>query len=96
MVLETPRTKLFLDKAYEIRVIWFFDRDCWEQILNNSGEQRQVILEELRYICIFHSTDQHSVFWIIGISSLETTCHNKHRLDGSHTEIVMILLRELL
>ena len=96
MILETSSTKLFLDMVLEISVVWLFDRDCWEQILNNSGKKRQVILEELRNICIFHSTDQYSVFWIIGISSLETSCHNKHRLDGSHTEIIMILLRELL
>ena len=41
-------------------------------------------------------TDSVITYLFVGISPLEGPSHHQDRFDGSHTEIVVILLRKLL
>ena len=79
----------------ELRIVSFFDDSGGEQILDNSTEERQIVLQEFGHVSILHGSDEHSILGVIRVSSLESTSHDQHGLDSSHTEIVMILLREL-
>ena len=60
------------------------------------SEQLSILFKKLRQVTVPQSSDQHNIFIKIGISSLERTSHDQHRLDSSHTKVIMILLRQLL
>lgn len=80
----------------ELSVVSFTDDGCGEQILDNSTEERQIVFQEFGHVSILHGSDEHGILRIIWVRSLETTSHDQNGLHSSHTEIVMILLRELL
>ena len=52
--------------------------------------------QKLRDIWILHSSDQNYILRYIRFSSFQSTCHHKHTLHCTHTEIIVILLWKLL
>jgi len=67
-----------------------------EQILNNGIEERDIMAKELRHVGVPHCTNQHDILRNVRLCSFQCTSHDQDTLDGSHTEIVMVLLRKLL
>jgi hypothetical protein len=67
-----------------------------KEILDDTVEEREIVLQELGHIGVTHGSDQHDVLGSGGVLSSEGTSHDQNGLDGSHTEIVVILLGELL
>ena len=55
-----------------------------------------VIFEELWQVRVSKSANQNDVFVFVGVLPLQRTCHDENRLECSHTEIIMVLLRQLL
>jgi hypothetical protein len=55
-------------------------------------EQRKIVLDELGDVGVFHGSDEDSIFVVLWIASLELSSHDQDGLDGSHTEIVVILV----
>jgi hypothetical protein len=94
--LEAEVVAGLLNLSLERRVVRLRNLGSWEKILHDSSEKRQIVLQELRNVSITHSTNKHGIFVGVGVGSLEGTSHHKHRLYGSHTEIIMILFGELL
>ena len=54
------------------------------------------MLQELRDIRISHSSDKDYIFSKGVLFSSQGTSHNQHTLNGSHAEIIVILLTQLL
>lgn len=52
--------------------------------------------KKLWNIGILHSSNQDYIFGYIWLCSFESSSHNQNALDGSHTEVVVVLLRQLL
>ncbi len=88
--------KGLFDLTLELLEAHVRDLLSWEQVLNKRGEQRQVVLQELGHIAITHGSNQHDVLFQVLLSALQGTGHDKHGFDGTHPEVVVILLRELL
>jgi hypothetical protein len=70
--------------------------DTREEIVNESSEQRYIFIDELWHVHISEGSHQHDVFWEVRERSLKLTGHDKYGLKSSKTEIIMILLGELL
>ena len=85
-----------LNLGQELTIVGVGNLDSWEQVLDDGRKEGQIILQELGDVGVTHGTDEHSILIKGGVGSLEGTGHHKHGLDCSHTEIVVVLLRELL
>ena len=88
LLLSEELLHLLLDEG----VIWGIDLCGWEQVLDDGIEERQIVFEEFGLIGVLHGSDEHGIFIVIGESALKSSSHDKHGLNGSHTEIVMVLL----
>ena len=59
------------------------------------SKELSILFKKLGQVTVPESSDQNNIFIQTWISSLQRSSHNKHRLDCSHTKVIMILLREL-
>lgn len=54
------------------------------------------MLQEFGYVGVTHRPNQYNIFRLIGVTTSQGSSHDKHGFHGSHTEIVMVLLTQLL
>lgn len=54
--------ELVLDCFLEVSVIHVGDLEVGEEIGDDSHEEREIMLEELRDVGISHGSDQHNIF----------------------------------
>ena len=93
------QTKLALsqnDSLHEAAVVMLGQNNTRKQILNNSLEKNDIVLQKLGQVTVPEGSDKNQVLNDVGILALEFAGHHQHRLDGPHPEVVVVLLRELL
>lgn len=59
------------------------------------SKELSILFKKLGQVTVPESSYQYNIFIQTWISSLKRSSHDKHRLDCSHTKVIMILLREL-
>lgn len=59
-------------------------------------EEDGIVLEELWQIGIPERTQKYDIFVLVGVLAFERASHDEHRLESTHTKVIMILLRQLL
>jgi hypothetical protein len=92
LVLAQLSLNLLLKKSIvDIRHI-----DTREKILDDSREKWQIDLQELGHIRVTHGPDEQDVLRYGIVFTFELSSHDEDRFNGSHTEVVVVLLRELL
>ena len=94
--LQLERMDTLGQLLHQGRIAGVFDLNAREQVLNQRVEERQVFLDEFRNVGVPHGPNQNDIFFQVWGGALDVTRHHQHRLDATHTEIVMLLLRQLL
>lgn len=79
------------DLFLKVHVSLTWHIESWEEIRDQTHEDWQVINDDLGNVEISQSSHQHLVLRTVGVTSLQSTSHHQHRLDGSETPIVMVL-----
>ena len=70
--------------------------DAREEVTDNSVEEDFILRKELRDVAVLHRPDQGDVLVLAGVSPLQRARHHQDGLQGSHAEVIVVLLRELL
>jgi hypothetical protein len=94
--LETKVGEGLLYLRLQISIIGVRYHNAGEEVTDECTEEREIVTQEFGYVGVPHRTDEDDFFVEIGFGTLQLTCHHQHRLHGSHTEIVVVLLAELL
>jgi hypothetical protein len=94
-LLVVDTVQLILNGSLQRTVIDVWNLYFREQIGNDAHEQWQIVLQELWHVGVSHGSDQHHIFSQRRLLSSQRTSHHQHTLDGSHTEIVMVLFTQL-
>ena len=84
------------DHILQLTVLHDGQHEAREQVLHDGVEERNVVGEELGDVGLTHGSDQDDVFVQCRLLTLQGARHDQQRLDGSHAEIVVILLTQLL
>ena len=75
-------------------LVW--DLNSWEEILQKRVEKRHIVLQELGHVRVSHDLDQDDVLRQVRALTQHLPGHDQDGLDGPESEIVMLILRELL
>ena len=85
-----------LNGLEEATIVGFGFLDAWEEIKHDVLEQREIILQELRYVDITQGTEKKLTLIHVRVGTLQETCCINDRAHSSHTVIVVVLGRQLL
>lgn len=66
-----------------------------EESLDTNLKQDSVVFKKLWQIAVSQRSDQHDIFVLVRVLSLQRPSHHQHRLQSSHAKVVMVLLGEL-
>jgi hypothetical protein len=66
------------DGYFEVAVVVLGDLDRREKILDDGGEQRQVVLQEFGNVGVTHRSDQHAILVQVWVRSLQGASHDQH------------------
>ena len=69
---------------------------CSNNKIATDLEKQSILCQELGQIGVSESPDEHHIFRFVRILTFERSSHDQHRLDGSHTKVIMVLLGQLL
>jgi hypothetical protein len=89
-------SELVFDSDLQLSVVNEWDVDSREKVVNNSFKKWKIVLQELRDIGVSHGSDEHDILLGLGVLSPEGARHDQYGLYCSHTEVIVILLGELL
>jgi len=78
----------------EVEVSLGLGLDTWEEILDETLEDRLIIDNDLGDVEVSETSHEDEILKNIWLISLQTTCLSQHRLDGTKTPIIMHLLGE--
>ena len=65
-----------VDGLFEVHVFDHWDVDSREEVLHDRVEQRDVVVQELRDVRVFHGLDEHDVLLLVGVGSFEHARHD--------------------
>ncbi len=85
----------FLHCIQELRIIWFGEFNSGEKITGDTQEERDIIRSEFGDVDVVECTETDLVFRPVKLTS-QVTASIQDGFEGSHTEIVMVLRRQLL
>ncbi len=63
-----------------------------KQVADETHEDGQVVCDDLRDVEVTKRSHEYLVFRTARIGAPQSTRHNEHRLDGSQTPIVVVLV----
>lgn len=64
--------------------------------MNSYLKQRGILLQELGQVTVPERADQYHILVLVRVLSFQGPGHDQHRLDSPHTEVIVVLLGELL
>ena len=64
--------------------------------MDQGIEERQILVDKFGHIRVTHGPDENHIFWQLRVSSLEIARHDEDGLYRTHTEVIMVILRQLL
>ncbi len=67
-----------------------------EEILHKTHEKWDVFVDKLGQVRVFQGLHQQFIFSILRVGASNTTSHRQDRFQSSQTEIVVVLLGQLL
>jgi hypothetical protein len=82
--------------SQKIFVIWLWQNCSWELIISDVVEQRKIVRQKLSQVDIVNGSEYQNTLILIHVLLFEVTCGSKHRLDSSHSIVIMLLGRKLL
>ena len=85
-----------LNSDLQLPVVNEWDVNSREKVVYNSLKKWKIVLQELRDIGVSHGSDEHDILLGPGVLSPKRTRHDQYRFYCSHTEVIVILLGELL
>ena len=94
--LQALLAELVLDRLLEAAVVDRRDLDSGEEVLDDRHEERDVVVQELGEVRVAERADQRDVLADLRVGALELPRHHEDRLHRAHSEVVVVLLAELL
>jgi len=95
-VIITIALHVFDYHLFEVFVTNAVGLESREEVTNKPEEEWNIIEYELWHVHITQGAHKHDILTNVCVSSLKLTSHYKHRLQGTKTEVVVVLLRQLL
>jgi hypothetical protein len=94
--LEILQSELVVDGVDKELILLLLEYDAWEQVINDTSEQGQIVFEELGHIGVSHGSDEQLLFGHGVVLSSQLASHDEDGLDSTHAEVIMVLLGQLL
>ena len=96
MLLKVQLLHHHTDTFHEHVVVRLWKHNSWEEITCDVFVQSEIVLQELRIVDIINGTKHEHRLVHVSHLALQVTRSSQHRLDGTHSIVIMLLAGELL